>query len=155
MPFFKKHYKKLIVFGIAKKVFLILFILNTASHADGTYNDVYFTSYEENATLYLVNYYDYQTFKDCYIGSTDSKSIIKNRVDELYTSLDDLLDKVSLNKNQLHYLKQKSHLIEWNKFTNDFGLTLLQTNFLFALTAVLIGFVFLFFFIQILYTRLF
>jgi len=139
----KKHYKKIIFLGLLKKLVLLYFLFSSIAHADW-HGNIEFTDYEENATLYLVNYYPYQHFKDIYLGSTDSKAIIKNRP---FGDLYDLEDAVSLNDNQWNYLRQDSHLIEWNKYTDDFGMTLHQTNFIYALVGALIGFTFLFFFI--------
>jgi hypothetical protein len=142
----RKHKYKIIIFSILKKLFLIYVLSSSLLRAEGTYSGVYFTDYEENATIYLCNYYPYQHFKNLYISSSTSKNIINNR---FYTSISDIDDVSGVAKKQLRYLREDSHLIDWNKYTDDFGMTLHQTNFIYALSGVLIGFSFLFVFISI------
>jgi len=142
--------KKLFYFGLFKKFLLILFLFLSTSKADGTYSGIYFTTYEENATVYLCNYYSYGYLKDIVNNSTTANNIVNGRVDSLYTSVSDIDAISGVSKNRLHRLKQASHLIDWNKYSDDFGMTLHETNFIYALVAVLIGFVFLFFSVYVL-----
>jgi len=142
----KSTYIKIIAFGLFKKLVLIYFLFFATAHASGTYGGIYFDDYEEKASIYLINYYPYQHFRDIYLGSTDSKDIIKKRP---FVDLSDLENTVSLNDRQWNYIRQDSHLIDWNKYTDEFGMTLHQTNFIYALVGTLIGFTFLFFFIYI------
>jgi len=136
-----------------KKLLLLslLFLSSLLSlNASGTYSGVSFTDYEENATIYFVNYYSYQNLKGVLNSSSTSNKILSHRKDDLFTSIPEIDDISGVNTQRLHNLKQQGHLIDWNVYTDDFGLTLHQTNFLYGLTGVLIGFVFLFGFIQIL-----
>lgn len=128
---------------------LIVFLFLNFLNADETHSNVNFTDIEINSTLYLCNYYSYQTFRDLKLTNDSSSAIIKERKDNLFTSISQVDSLTGINGKQLHYLKQESHLIDWNTFTDEFGMTLHQTNFLYGLTAVLIGFVFLFSFVQI------
>ncbi|WP_457744958.1 hypothetical protein [Sulfurimonas sp.] len=153
MTFYKKHYKKIIIFGLLKKLVLVLFFMGVFSHAEGTYSGIYFTDYEENATLYFCNYYNYIDINDVVRNSNAANNIVNGRVDGLYSSISDIDSLGYVTANRLHRLKQESHLIDWNIYTDDFGMTLQQTNFIYALVGSLIGFTFLFFFIYILISR--
>jgi hypothetical protein len=145
--FYKKHWKKFLLFGLIKKALIIFFLFHSSLHASGTYSGIKFTDYEENATVYLANYYSYQTFKNLRITSTTSKNLINDRKKQLYKTVSDI-DKVSgISGTQLSYLRQESHLIDWNKYTDDFGMSLHQTNFVYAILGALIGSIWLFFFI--------
>ena len=138
--------KKLIIsLMVLKKFIFLYFLFYSPLNASGTYSNVDFNDYEENATLYLVNNYSYQDFKNLRISATTSKNIINGRVEWEYETIWDIDDISGISKKQLHYLKQESHLIDWNKYTDKFGMTLHQTNFIYALTGVLIGFTFMFF----------
>ena len=132
-----------------KKILIMSFLFLSFLRAEGTYSDVYFTDVEENATIYLCNYYSYSDFRNIRIDEDTATNIVNTRIDGLYESVEDIDDVDGIETNQLHYLKQKSHLIDWNVYTDDFGLTLHQTNFLFGLSGLLIGFIFLFGFIQV------
>lgn len=129
-----------------RKLLLLSFLFFSSLlslHASGTYSGIYFTDYEEEASLYLCNYYSKQTFKDLGFGNTDANAIVNNRVN-LYTSITDIDNLSSIGSADLDKIKKESHLIDWNIYTDDFGLTLTQTNFLYGLTGLLIGFTFLF-----------
>ena len=146
--------KKLLFFGLIKKALLIFLFLSSSSYASGTYSGIYFTDYEENATIYLCNYYSYQSLRDILTSSSTAKNIINSRVKSLFTSVYDI-DRVSgVSSKKLHYLKQASHLINWNQYTDQFGMTLHQTNFIYALSGALLGFGFFFFSILIIVTRI-
>ena len=82
--------KKLFIFGLIKKVLLIFLFLSTSSYADGTYSGVYFTDYEENATLYLCNYYSYSDLKDILNNSSAANNLVNGRVSSLYSSISDV-----------------------------------------------------------------
>lgn len=118
----------------------MFFLFYNSLFADVTIKNVYFTDYEENATLYFVNYYPYQDFIDIRLGSSDSRAIVRDRP---FTSLTDLADNVSMSTDQYNYLRQASHLVDWNVYTDDFGMTLHQTNFTYAILGTLVGFTFL------------
>ena len=145
--FFKKHYKKILIFKKKKKFLLVYFLFYSTAHAEGTYSGIYFTSYEENATIYLANYYPYAHFKDLRITSTTSKNLVNGRKHNLYSSIDDIDSVSGISGTQLAYLRQDSHLIDWNNYTTDWGMTLHEQNFIYALLGTMIGFVFMFFFI--------
>jgi len=137
-----------------RKFIIVTFLFfNSLLIAEGTYSDVYFTDYEENATIHLANNYSYMTFRNLRISEDTATNIVNDRIDELYETVDDIDDIDGIGTNQLHYLKQQSHLIEWDLYTDEFGLTLHQTNFLFGLSGVLIGFIFILGFILIVIQR--
>jgi len=133
-----------------KKLLLItsFLFLSTLMNASVTIQGIYFNDYEEKASLYLCNYYPLQAFIDLGLSNIQSERIIDNRVN-IYTSLADMQNINSLDSYDLDRIKKQSHLIDWNVYTDDFGMTLHQTNFLYGLTGALIGFTFLFGFIQI------
>jgi len=143
----KSTYIKLGILGLVKKALFIYLLTQTHLFGSGTYSGIYFTDYEENATLYLCNYYNYIDIYNTTRNRTASNNIVDTRVDGLYTSIQQIDDLGYVTANRLHRLKQQSHLIDWNVFTDDFGMTLHQTNFIYALVGSLIGFTFLFFFI--------
>ncbi len=146
--------KKLFYFGLIKKALLIFLFLFTSSYAEGDYSGVHFTDYEENATVYLCNYYSQGYLKDILQNNNTAKNIVDGRFNSRYTSVSDI-DKVNgVNKYRLARLRDASHLIDWNSYTDDFGMTLHQTNFIYALTGALIGFGFFFFSILIIVTRI-
>jgi hypothetical protein len=145
----KSTYIKIIAIGLFKKLVLIYIFFYATAHAAGTYSGIYFDDYEEKATLYYCNYYSYTDFYNVLKNSSASKNIVNNRVNGLYTSIKDIDNLGYVTANRLHRLKQQSHLIDWNKYTDEFGMTLHQTNFIYALVGTLIGFTFLFFFIYI------
>jgi len=135
-----------------RKILLTFLLFFSALNAEGTYQGIDFTDYEETSTLYLTNYYNFQMFEDCNIEEK-SNNIVNIRKDGLYMDIEDLVNRVELSSSQLHKLKQQSHLINWNVYTDDFGMTLHQTNFMYALTGVLIGFTFLLGFVLIIINR--
>ena len=143
----KSTYIKLGILGLIKKALFIYLLTQTHLFGSGTYSKIYFTDYEENATVYLANYYSYQSFKNLRISATTSKNLVNDRKSSLYKTVSDIDAVSGISGTQLHYLKQQSHLIDWNIYTDDFGMTLHQTNFIYALVGSLIGFTFLFFFI--------
>ena len=144
---YKKHWKKFLFFGLIKKAVLLFFLFHSSLFASGTYSGIYFTDYEENATIYLANYYSYAYFKNLRISATTSKNLVNDRKKNLYTSIPDIDNVRGISGTQLSYLKQDSHLIDWNKFTTDWGLTLHEQNFIYALLGTILGSIFLFFFI--------
>ena len=143
---YKKHWKKFLLLGLIKKAIILFFLFHSSLYASGTYSDVNFTDYEENATVYLANYYSYQDFKNLDISSRTSKNLLSARDDALFETVSDIDDVNGIGTDQLYYLRQASHLIDWGNYTNQLGLTLHQTNFLYGLTAILIGFTMLIFF---------
>ena len=145
--------KKLIIFGLIKKIIIFVFLFSTTLHAEGDYSGVHFSDYEENATIFLCNNYSYQDLKDILISSSTAKNIVRDRIDSPYTSVSDIDSVSGVNKSRLHYLKQASHLVDWSLYSDEFGMSKHQTNFIYALSAVLIGFTFLFFSIFALITK--
>jgi hypothetical protein len=61
------------------KLLLTTSLLFSLSSASGTYDGVYFTDYEENASLHFTNYYPYSDFLNLGITSQDSSKIITSR----------------------------------------------------------------------------
>ena len=131
-----------------KKFIIFLFLVFNSLYAYGTYDGVYFNDYEVNASLYYCNYYPRQSFIDLGISSSDATTIVNGR-NTLYTSLSQVAALSGIVESDMQKIKSQSHLIDWNVYTDDLGMTLHQTNFIYALTGVLIGFTFLFAFIQI------
>ena len=129
-----------------KKSLLLFFLVYNSLFAAGTYDGVPFSDYEEQAGLYFCNYGDYTTFVGLGISAADSKLIVDNR-NTLYTSLSQVAALTGIVNTDMYRIRQHSHLVDWNIYTDDFGMTLHQTNFTYALTGVLVGFVFLFAFI--------
>ena len=134
------------------KVVSIFFIV-TSLYAEGDYSDVHFTDLEENMTLLFVNHADYRTLYNVLRSSSDAKKILneryKNRDDGGITSIEELDDISGISGKDLYNLKQYSY-----KWTADiiinpkFGTTYPQTNFLYALSGILIGFIVMFGFIR-------
>jgi len=122
------------------KVLLTLFLFLISLNADEWIENVHFSDYELNASLYLCNYYSYQDFKDLRISSTTSKNLVNDRVSYDYGYMYDVADVSGVGTKQLDYIRRASHLIDWNTYTNDFGMTLHQTNFIYALLGALFGF---------------
>ncbi len=125
-----------------KKSLFLLFLVYNSLFAVGTYDGVDFSDYEEQAGLYFCNYGDYTTFVGLGISTTDSAAIVNGR-QTLYTSLSQVAALTGIVNTDMYRIRQHSHLVDWNIYTNDFGMTLHQTNFIYALTGVLVGFVFL------------
>ena len=131
------------------KKILSVFLLLSSFLFGGTYSGVTFTSYEENATLYLVNYYDYTSLNNIINNSTTTNNILNARLSSSYTNIADLDNTSGISKIKLNDLRLYSHLIDWSNYTNDLGLTLHQTNFLYGLTGLLIGFTMLISFVLV------
>lgn len=129
-----------------KKSIFFLFLVYNSLFAAGTYDGVDFTDYEEQAALYLCNYYPYQLFIDLSISSTDSGRIIDARTVP-FIHISEVANISGIDAVDMYKIRAQSHLIDWNIYTDDFGMTLHQTNFIYALTGVLVGFVFLFAFV--------
>ena len=136
-----------------KKFILPLFFFTSFLLAEGDYSKVHFTDVEENMTLLLVNHADYNTLYGILKNSTDVKNILNerynNRDDGGITSIDQLDDIKYISGKDLYNLKQYAY-----KWTADiiidprFGTTYPQTNFLFGLSGILIGFIIMFGFIR-------
>ena len=112
-----------------------------------------FTEYEKNATLFLVNFYSYKSINDIVQDDTSAINIIRNRSYNQYIDIDVLFGDLNYNYIELNNLRLASHLIDWSSYSNDLGLNKQDTNFLYALTGVLIGFVFLFWFVSLVIKR--
>lgn len=132
-----------------KKYVFSSLLLSSFLFAEGTYSGIFFTDYEENATLYLVNYYDYTTLKRILNNSTTTNNILKVRLSSPYTSITQLDNTSGVSKRRLNDLRLYSHILDWSNYTSDLGLTLHQENFLYGLTGILIGFSFLLIFILV------
>jgi hypothetical protein len=136
-----------------KKIILPFFLFITLLFSDGDYSGVHFSDIEENMTLLLVNHADYRTLYNVLRSSSDAKKILnvryKNRDDGGITSIEQLDDIRGISGKDLYNLKQYSY-----KWTADiiinpkFGTTYPQTNFLYALSGILIGFIVMFGFIR-------
>lgn len=118
-------------------IFFLLISLFNLSNASITLNGVTFDDYEQNASTYLVQYYPYQDFLNIGLSSSSSSYILACR-DNGTPSLTCVSN--ALNSSDLLRIREKSHLIDWNVYTDEFGMTLHQTNFLYGLTGLLVGF---------------
>lgn len=128
----------------------IVSFIFSLSNASITLKGVTFDDYEQNASTYLVQYYPYQDFLNIGLSSTSSAYVLACRDNDTPT-----LTCVSnaLNSSDLMRIREKSHLIEWNVYTDELGMTLHQTNFLYGLTGLLVGFGFYFGFITLITRR--
>jgi hypothetical protein len=135
-----------------KFILPFLFIICFSS-ASGTYDGVYFTDLEENMTLLFVNHADYRTLYYVLKSSTEANNILSERLQNRdnggITSIQQLADIYYIGTDDLYDLKQYSY-----KWTADLiidpkiGTTYPQTNFLFALSGILVGFIVMFGFIR-------
>ena len=123
-----------------KKIIFLLTSLYSFSYSAGTYDTYVFNDYEENASLYFCNYHDYQSFIYIGLAAADANAIIGLRP---ITSLATVAANTNITGLDMAKIRAKSHIIDWNIYTDDLGLTLTQTNFLFGLSGVLFGFTFL------------
>lgn len=132
------------------RFFLFMSLFFSLSNAEITLKSVTFDDYEQNASTHLVKYYPYQDFIDIGLSSTSSAYILACRDNDTPT-----LTCVSnaLNSSELMRIREKSHLIDWNVYTDELGMTLHQTNFLYGLTGLLIGIGFYFGFITLITRR--
>lgn len=124
-----------------KKIIFLLISLYSFSYSAGTYDTYVFTDYEENASLYFCNYHDYQSFIYIGLAAADANAIIGLRP---ITSLATVAANTNITGLDMAKIRAKSHIIDWNDYTDDFGMNPIQTNFLYALSGVLFGFSFLF-----------
>lgn len=115
--------------------FALLFSL---SHASATYQGVYFDDYEVNATTYLITYYPYSTFTSLNFSSVYSQYIIDCR--NMGTPSLSCLNSKGFTTGHFNRIREQSHLIDWNVYTDELGMTLHQTNFLYGLAGLLVGF---------------
>jgi hypothetical protein len=124
-------------------LFISLFF--SLSNAAITLKSVTFDDYEQNASTYLVKYYPYQDFIYIGLSASSSSYVLACRDNDTPT-----LTCVSnaLSSSELMRIREKSHLIDWNVYTNELGMTLHQTNFIFALGGLFLGFMFFYFSIK-------
>lgn len=117
-------------------LFFVTFIFNL-SNASIILNGVTFDDYEQNASTYFVQYYPYQDFINIGLSSASSSYVLACR-DNGTPSLSCASN--TLSSSDLLRIRENSHLIDWNVYTDEFGMTLHQTNFLYGLTGLLVGF---------------
>lgn len=126
-----------------KRLIFSIALLFSLSHASATYQGIYFDDYEVNATTYLITYYPYSTFMSLNFSSVYSQYIIDCRNSGTPTL--SCLNSKGFTSGHFNRIREQSHLIDWNIATNSLGITDRDYHFLMAFSAVLIGFVFLFF----------
>jgi len=136
-----------------KKFIFSLFFFISFLFAEGNYSDVHFSDVEENMTLLFVNHADYNTLYGVLKSSTDVNNILNERFNNRdkggITSIKQLSDIKFISSKDLYNLKQYAY-----KWTVDIiidpklGTTYPQTNFLFGLSGILIGFIIMFGFIR-------
>lgn len=125
-----------------KKSILLLCALSSLSFCAGTYDGYAFTDFEENASIYFLNYHDKVSITGLGLSSADATAIIGMRP---ITSLATVASNSNITGTDMALIRAKSHIIDWNIYTNDLGMTLTDTNFLYALSGTLFGFTFLYF----------
>jgi len=130
-------------------LFVSLFF--SLSNAAITLKTVVFDNYEENASTYLVKYYPYQDFINLQLTATQVGYIMTCRNNNNPTL--SCVSTAGLTTANLMRIRENSHLIDWNVYTDEFGMTLHETNFLYGLTGLLVGIGFYFGFILIFVRR--
>lgn len=133
------------------KFLLLLSFIFSLSNAAITLKTVVFNDYQENASTHLITYYPYQDFINMNISATNSGRIMTCRNNNTPTLT--CVSNAGLATADLMRIREKSHIIDWNVYTDDLGMTLPQTNFLYGLTGALIGFVFMLGFILVVIRR--
>lgn len=129
------------------KFLILLSFVFSLSNAAITLKTVYFDDYEENASTHLITYYPYQDFINMAISATNTNRILICRNNGTPTLT--CVSNAGLTSADLLRIREKSHIIDWNVYTDELGLTLHQTNFLYGLSGLLIGFIFMLAFILI------
>lgn len=129
------------------KFLILLVFVFSLSNAAITLKNVYFDDYEQNASTHLITYYPYQDFINMAISATNTNRILTCRNNNNPTLT--CVSNAGLTTADLRRIREKSHIIDWNLYTDSLGLTLHQTNFLYGLSGLLIGFVFMLAFILI------
>lgn len=129
-----------------KRIFLVLIFMFSLSNASITINGIAFDDYEQNASTHLITYYPLRTFSDMGLDTTEQIAILNCR-----NAFSPSLECVggSLSPASMLRIREQSHLIDWNVYTDQFGMTLHQTNFLYGLTGLLVGFGFYLGFLQV------
>jgi len=125
-----------------KTVFLFLFFFCSLSNAAIIVKTISFDDYEENASTYLITYYPKQTFLDLGLSDLEANEILNCR--NSWTPTLTCIDLSALSAVSVLRIREQSHLIDWNVYTDSLGLKLVDTNFLYALSGVLFGFSFFF-----------
>lgn len=128
------------------KLLLTIFILFSLSNASVTVQGVYFDDYEQNASNHLLTYYPQITFHEMGLDSSAQLSILACRNNST-PGLSCVGS--SLSSADLLRIREQSHLIDWNVYTDQFGMTLHQTNFLYGLAGLFVGFGFYLGFLQV------
>jgi len=126
------------------KIFFFLFLPLIFLFADVEINDINFTDSEINMSLATLNHIDYYTLK-YYINDTDlAKCIIDWRYDNRgILTVDDfkkVVDDCDVYKKAVFNIKQCSYKFSTDLIVSPIGTTYPLTNFLYALTGILIGF---------------
>jgi hypothetical protein len=131
--------------------------VNLQKYFDAILKSVYFSDYEQNASEFLVSYYPYSTFTSLNLSTTNAGRILTCRNNNSYPILT-CASSAGLANTDLMRIREYSHLIypvdanitqPYYVCTNSLGVSDFQFNFLWALTGILIGSLFLFFFISI------
>lgn len=133
------------------RLFFIVSFIFSLSNASITLKTVVFDDYEENASTYLIKYYPYQDFINIQLSATQTGYIMTCRNNNNPTLT--CASTAGLTTANLMRIREKSHLIDWNVYTDEFGMTLHQTNFLYGLMGLLIGIGFYFGFITLITRR--
>ncbi len=130
------------------KIFLSSFFLFILLFADTKIKGVEFTDNEINMTLLELNYADYNDLYNILHSSSKTKDILNYRYDNRdsggITDLQDLVDNTDISSHNLNDLKLYAYKWTADMIVKPIGTTYPLTNFLYALSAILIGFTILF-----------
>lgn len=117
-----------------KNLSFVLLIFTITLFADNWSSNVFFTTEEENNTVWFVNYADKQEFKNIGLTNTDSNNIVNTRTN---TDISDIYDVDSIDgigTADLKKLRTKSHTVD---MITELGMYRSQYNFLMSITALI------------------
>ena len=130
------------------KIFLSSFFLFIFLFANTKIKGVEFTDSEINMTLLELNYADYNDLYNILHSSSITKQILNyrynNRDNGGITDLQDLVNNTDISSHNLNDLKLYAYKWTADMIVKPIGTTYPLTNFLYALSAILIGFTILF-----------
>lgn len=126
------------------KIFFFLFLPLIFLFADVTVKDVNFTDQEVNMTLLELNYASYNDLYNVINSSYVTNQVLDYRYDHRddggITDLQDLADNTDLSSQNFNDLRVYAYKYTTDLIVSPIGTTYPLTNFLYALTGILIGF---------------
>lgn len=130
-----------------KRIFLLLALFFSVSHAAITLKTVAFTNQEENASTYLISYYPYSTFTNMNFSATQAGYVMTCRDNATPTLT--CVSNAGLTTALLKRIKEQSYLIDWSLVTNSLGINQRDYSSLMGLMGAMFGFSFLFFLVYL------